>query len=328
MRDTLPDIGHGFSWMVASLCTAQLVFVSGTTLAADDQGGFVQRTINQFEQSDFEFQRSISNAPFPPLGFLSGTSYSNVEVDAPDGGQLEYDVDRISQMAAVPFILGQKDALIVGQYLSRTEFDLNSQEYDDIGVTSIGLPLGWMRQHSPDWQLAAFVMPLAHESNLDNSSWDWQYLGGAFARYIQNDQLWWAFGVYADVGPGDNVYIPYLGASWAINEHWTLSAVMPWPALIYAPGPSWMVRLGASPSGASWSMDLEREKVGVNLDAWDFGLGAEYRAAGNFWVGAEAGVGGLRGLHLVDSNVEEPDLEFSNNGYLRLTFKYRPALSP
>lgn len=29
-----------------------------------------------------------------------------------------------------------------------------------------------------------------------------QYLGGTFARYVQHDRLWWAFGFYADVGPG------------------------------------------------------------------------------------------------------------------------------
>ncbi len=158
-----------------------------------------------------------------------------------------------------------------------------------------------------------------------NSDWDWQYLGGAFSRYVQDETLWWAFGFYFDVGSGDDTYIPYIGASWSINERWTLSAVMPWPAIIYSPSPDWMLRLGAAPSGASWSLELEGKNVGVNLDAWDFGLTGEYRFAGNFWLGAEAGVGGLRGLRLDDGNLEEPDVEFSSNAYLRFSVKFRPG---
>lgn len=260
-----------------------LLFAMASAVAEEVATGFVQSTINGFEQSDFEFQRTISNAPFPPLGFLSGAVYSDVQVDSPDGETLEYNVQRMSTMAAIPFLLGQRDALVAGVYLSRTEFDLKAEDSNDIRVSSIGLPVGWMRQQNPDWQLAAFVMPLGHDSDLDNSDWSWQYLGGAFARYVSSEKLWWAFGFYADVGSGEDFYIPYLGASWAINERWTLSAIIPWPALIYAPSTNVMLRLGVSPSGASWSLDQEQGEVGVNLDAWDFGLGAEYRPFGNIW---------------------------------------------
>ena len=72
-------------------------------------------------------------------------------------------------------------------------------------------------------------------------------------------------------------------------------------------------------------MDLEDANVGVNLDAWDFGLTGEYRLGGNFWLGAETGVGGLRGLRLDDGEVEEPDVDFSSNAYVRLTLKFRPG---
>ncbi|PLW68556.1 DUF6268 family outer membrane beta-barrel protein [Pseudohalioglobus lutimaris] len=294
-------------------------------VAGDEEPGLVQQAVARFEASDFEFQRSISNAPFPPLAFLSVASYSNVEAESSAGRSLEYDVNRISQMAAVPFLLGKRDALIVGEYLSVSEFNVDSDEFGDVRVSSVGLPVGWMRQANPDWQLAALVMPLGHNSDLKNSDWDWQYLGGAFSRYVQDETLWWAFGLYFDVGSGDDTYLPYLGASWSINERWTLSAVMPWPAVIYSPGPDWMLRLGAAPSGASWSLDLEDANVGVNLDSWDFGLTGEYRVAGNFWLGAEAGVGGMRGLRLNDGDVEEPEVDFSSNAYLRFTVKFRPG---
>ena len=302
-----------------------LALIAAPLVVADEEPGFAEQAAARFEASDFEFQRSISNAPFPPLAFLSVAAYGNVEARASDGRSTEYDVDRISQMAVAPFLLGKRDAVLVGEYLSVTEFNIDSDESDDVRVSSVGLPVGWMRQANPDWQLAAFVMPLGHKSDLKNSNWDWQYLGGAFSRYVQNETLWWAFGLYFDVGSGDDTYIPYLGASWAINERWTLSAVMPWPAVIYSPSRDWMLRLGAAPSGASWSLELEDKNVGVNLDAWDFGLTGEYRLAGNLWLGAEMGFGGLRGLRQDDGNVEEPDVEFSSNGYLRVSVKFRPG---
>lgn len=296
--------------------------------AVAEEPGLAERAMARFEASDFEFQRTISNAPFPPLAFLSGATYSNVEADSEDGRSLEYDMNRFSQMAAVPFLLGKRDALIVGEYVSVSHFNVDGEDADDVRVTSVGLPIGWMRQADPDWQYAAFVMPLGHDSDLPNSDWSWQYLGGAFARYVQDDTLWWAFGLYFDVGEGDDTYIPYLGASWSINPRWTLSAVMPWPAVIYSPNTDWMLRLGAAPSGASWSLNVDDADVGVNLDGWDFGLTAEYRAAGNFWLGAEAGVGGLRGLRFDEGSLEEPDLAFSSSAYLRMTVKFRPGKKP
>ncbi|TGD74368.1 hypothetical protein E4634_08490 [Mangrovimicrobium sediminis] len=295
--------------------------------SSDEEGaGYIRSTIEAFQQSDIRFQRGITNAPFPPIAFLSATTYGDVEVSTTDGQELEYNVDRYSQMAGIPFLLGKRDALLVGEYVSWSRFDVSAGASEEFDVTSIGLPVGWFRQVNPDWQAAAFVMPLGHDSSLEGSGWTWQYLGGAFTRYVQNEQLWWAFGFYADVGFGDDFYIPYIGASWAIDERWTLSAMMPWPAIIYAPNRRWMLRLGAAPSGASWSLDLDRDDVAVNFDAWDLGLDVEYRVAGNVWLGARTGVGGLRGLRLEGSAVEEPDVDFSANYFLNVTLNYRPAL--
>lgn len=309
---------------IAAALTATLWSMS--CWSGDDQPGFLQRSILAFEQSDFEFQRSISNVPFAPLAFLTATSYTDVEVEASDGRSLTYDVDRISQMATIPILLGKRDALLVGEYVSRSRFHLDLEGASDFDVVSVGLPLGWFRQVNTDWQAAAFVMPLGNNSDRPGSDWSWQYLGGVFGRYIQNEQLWWAFGFYADVGSGDDFYIPYLGASWAINERWTLSAVMPWPALIYAPNDRWMFRLGATTSGASWNLDVESGAASVNLDAWDFGLSAEHRVWRNIWAGARAGASGLRGLRLQDSEVEEMDLDLSSNFYFGLTLNFRPAM--
>lgn len=292
------------------------------------EAGLVQRSIRGFQDSDFEFQRSISNVPFPPIAFMSATAYGDVEVELADGSRVEYDVKRASAMAGVPFLLDSRNALVGGLYLSRSRFSVDDERIDDFDVTSVGLPVGWIRQQNPDWQLAAFAMPLGHKSELGKSDWNWQYLGGAFARYIQTDRLWWAFGFYADVGAGDDFYIPYVGASWSINERWTLSAVMPWPSIIYAPSPNWLLRFGATPSGASWRLDTGSGDVGVDLNAWDFGFSGEIRLAGNLWLSARVGVSGLQGLVIEGSSIEEPETDLDSAGYVGMALNFRPAIRP
>jgi hypothetical protein len=54
-----------------------------------------------------------------------------------------------------------------------------------------------------------------------------------------------------------------------VTEQWTLSAIMPWPAVLYSPTRDTLFRFGASPSGASWSLREPSGKVSFDLDSWD-----------------------------------------------------------
>jgi hypothetical protein len=208
----------------------------------------------------------------------------------------------------------------------RPDFDLDGADIDSFNVGTVGIPIAWLRQADEDWQLAAFVMPRANHSSLENSNWTFQTMGGTFARWTQRDHVWWAFGFYFDIAPDDNFYIPYVGASWNINERWTLSAVMPWPAVLYAPTPDWLFRLGMSPSGASWAINPEGGDVAVNIDAWDFGLTTSRRVRGNFWVDVEVGVGAFRGLRISGSDVKDPEIDSGASWFAGMEFNYRPAV--
>lgn len=285
--------------------------------------------IAAFENSEFIFQRANTNVPFTPLAYLAGNRYDSAKVERSGRGDaLEYNLDSVSQGAGIPWLVGERDAIVVGEYLSHARFELHGADTDSFEVTSAGLPLAWIRQVNPRWQAAAFVMPLGHKATLDDSHWSWQYLGGMFARYVQNNRLWWAFGAYADVAPGDDFYIPYLGASYTVNERWTLSAIMPWPAVLYAPTPDWLFRFGVSPSEASWSLSPGdgSEPVSLNLDAWDLGLSVERRVAGGLFASIEAGVGGLRGFRLEGDSAEAVDFDVGSSAYLKLEINFRPGV--
>ena len=107
--------------------------------------------------------------------------------------------------------------------------------------------------------------------------------------------------------------MPYVGASWEVTEQWTLSAIMPWPALLYAPTRETLYRFGASPSGASRSRRQSSGKVSLDLDSWDLGLSAERRILGNLWVSLGAGVGRLQACRVTEGDRPEPEIDLGSS---------------
>ncbi|MFL6547917.1 MAG: hypothetical protein ACJ8OJ_04435 [Povalibacter sp.] len=292
--------------------------------------GAMEAAAQRFAESDFVFARGRSDIPFVPLAWVDSTVYDQSRFLLPSGktSEISFEQKTISQGGLLPLLLGRRDALVVGEWLSWTRFDLS--DGSDKEVISIGIPIGWAHQSSPDWQIAAFIAPLGHASQDDD--WYWEFMGGIFARWLQNDHFTWLFGLYADVTSLEEYYIPYAGLTWTINQHWTLSAVMPWPALLYSPDQNWLIRLGVSPSDASWSADVDVQgdpkKPQLNFGSWNFGLRVERRVWHNFWVGAAAGLAGLRGFTFAGTEWEGPNTDMGSDGYVGLTINFRPVAPP
>lgn len=303
------------------LCTLTLLTAS---LPVQADPAFMQRWVEQFADSEIVFQRGSTNVPFQPLAFVDATHYGESTLERADGSSVSARQTTLSQGAVLPFLMSPRDALLVGDWVSWSHFDSTSSNLDSFDVLSVGVPVGWFRQVNDRWQAGGFVMPLGHKASGEH--WSWETMTGGFARYVQNDRLWWAFGLYADFSPGDNLYLPYVGASYALNERWTLSAVMPWPAVLYAPDSHTLYRLGVSPSGASWSTETGTSDIQYELDTWDFGFSAARRLQGNLWLEGEVGVTGLSGMSLRGSDWEEPDFDVSNSPYISIGINFRPSL--
>lgn len=311
-----------------SLCLAALLLATTATLPDAIAESFMQERIDAFRASDILFQRSDSNVPFMPIAFLNASTYSEAQVTNNTTGEtVNFEQQGVSAMGGVPFLPTNRDMLVTGAYVSSTQFMSEDPERDDFRVDSIGVPLGWLRQVNPRWQAAAFVMPFGHRSTQDEGNWSLQTLGGVFGRYTQHERLWWVFGVFADHSEQESYALPYVGASWSINDRWTLSAVMPWPSVMYAPTRDWLFSLGASPSGAAWSVQDQQRDVAISLDAWDFGLTVERRLHRNLWLSAKTGVGGLRGLRYStrDDGVEAPDIDVGASAFFALSLRIRPG---
>ncbi|MPY22511.1 hypothetical protein FS373_07835 [Shewanella sp. YLB-07] len=209
--------------------------------------GLIQEEMQNFNKSDIEFLRSHSFVPSFPLATIGIRNYASFELEGDGVTQASFELEQLYLSAGLPILMDEKDAIAIDGYVSHNNFSSKDAKYSSFHVNSVGIPLAWLRQVNPSWQAAAFVMPMANKSSLDNSNWSWQTLGGVFGRYVQSETLWWAFGFYIDVGGSENTYLPYVGASWEINEHWSINAMLPWPSILYAPDDNWLFTLGSSP---------------------------------------------------------------------------------
>lgn len=302
-------------------CAICMLVLLATGVRAE---GVVDSLVRRFSQSDFEFLRARSNAPFLPLAWLTVTGYDQSEFTQPDGvkSAITFQQASISQGALVPVPIGRRDVLLVGEWLSLTHFDIHDAPAESLEVFSVALPVGWIRQSTPNWQLAAFVAPLGHKTHEDD--WYWETLGGVFARHTSNDRTAWIFGAYFDVSPLEDFYTPYLGATFILSERWTINAVMPWPSVIYAPSANTFFRIGVAPSGSSWSIEPGERRPRTSLSAWNFGVTAERRIFRSVWLGVQVGVSGIRGFSIEGGDYQALETKLASTGFALLTIELRP----
>ena len=296
--------------------------LSPPSLRAD----FIADWIGRFADTEVQFQRSGSNVPFFPLAYASLSLYQDTEIRREDGAPLSFDLDSVSQAAILPIPASPRDILFAGEWLSYSRFEARESDAESFDAISVGLPVGWLHQQNEDWQNGIFIMPLAHRADLDNSDWSHETIGGVFTRYLQSDHIWWAFGFYYDVGQGDDIYLPYVGASFEMNDEVTISAVLPWPAILYAPDRDTLWRFGAAPAGTSWSLDSDQSNIFLTLDTWRLGFSGEWRFHGNLWFAVEGGVAGLRGLRLEGGDWKGAEFDVEETPYLRFAVNFRPEL--
>lgn len=292
--------------------------------------GFIERAARAFTESDLVFARSFSNAPFLPVAFLGSTHSGDATVSGegatPETAGRKYRVSSTSQYAGVPFLLSKRSLVVLGEYVSYADFSVDNGE--DFSVASASIAAGYLYQVNPDWQVIAALVPFYNHSSLGEHGQDyWQVMGGAVARYTRNDRLWWLFGVVFDDSDFGTSVLPYVGASLTLNERWSVSAILPWPQLMYAPSKDWFVSLGASYSGNSWAVNNATGAVGLNLSGFDFGFGGGMRLKGPLWLEGAVGVGGLRALTITEGDVSGPSIDVSSSPFVNLSLTFRPSFA-
>jgi len=301
-----------------------------TSEAVPPEESFIERSARAFTESDLVFVRGLSNAPFLPVAFLGNTYYGDAMVSdegaTPETAGTRYSVNSTSQYAGVPFLLNKRSMVVLGEYVSYSNFSVDNGE--DFSVASASLAAGYLYQISDDWQMIGALVPFYNHSSLGERGKDyWQVMGGAVARYTRNDRLWWLFGVGFNDSDFGTTWVPYVGASLILNERWSVSALLPWPQVIYAPSKDWFVSLGAAYSGNSWAVNSTTGAVGLNLSGFDFGFGGSMRLKGPLWLEGAVGVGGLRSLTINDGNVSGPSIDVSSSPFINISLTFRPSFA-
>ena len=301
-----------------------------TSEAVPPEESLIERSARAFNESDLVFVRGLSNAPFLPVAFLGNTHYGDAMVSeegaTPETAGTRYNVNSTSQYAGVPFLLNKRSMVVLGEYVSYSNFSVDNGE--DFSVASASLGAGYLYQVNDDWQMIGALVPFYHHSSIGERGKDyWQVMGGAVARYTRNERLWWLFGVGFNDSDFGTTWVPYVGASLILNERWSVSALLPWPQVIYAPSKDWFVSLGAAYSGNSWAVNSTTGAVGLNLSGFDFGFGAAMRLKGPLWLEGTAGVGGLRSLTINDGNVSGPSIDVSSSPFINISLTFRPSFA-
>ena len=301
-----------------------------TTEVVEADDNIIAQAAQAFAESELVFVRGLSNAAFLPVALLGSDYYDDAMVSeegaTPDVAGKRYQVNTASQYAGVPFLLNKRSMVVLGEYLAYSDFTVENGE--DFSTTSAGIAAGYLYQLTNDWQLMGGILPVHHRSSLGERRKDyWQVMGGALARYTRNDRLWWLLGVVFDDSDFGTTWLPYIGASLIINQAWSVSAILPWPQVIYAPSKDWFVSAGASYSGSSWAVNSSTGAVGLNLSGFDFGVGGARRLSGALWMEATAGMGGLRGLSINDGDIAGPAIDVSSSPFISISLTLRPSFS-
>lgn len=301
-----------------------------TSEAVPPEESFIERSARAFTESELVFVRGFSNAPFLPVAMLGNTHYGDAMVSeegaTPETAGTRYSVNSTSQYGGVPFLLNKRSMVVLGEYVSYSNFSVDNGE--DFSVASATLGAGYLYQVNDDWQMIGALVPFYNHSSIGERGKDyWQVMGGAVARYTRNDRLWWLFGVGFNDSDFGTTWVPYVGASLILNERWSVSALLPWPQVIYAPNKDWFVSLGAAYSGNSWAVNSTTGAVGLNLSGFDFGFGGAMRLKGPLWLEGTVGVGGLRGLTINDGEVSGPSIDVSSSPFVNISLTFRPSFA-
>ena len=280
---------------------------------------------------DFEFSRAQSDIPFLPVLSLGYTAYGKSEFQRVDGTgpNEEFRSQVSSAYAMVPLYLGKSGLLLAIPVVSHTRFNFIGGDLPDRGVTALYLPVGGMWQTDNGNQWGGFFMPAGYSPLSGQGSWAWSWMGGVMGRHMSGERLTWYYGVVYDYAFSDGYFLPYLGFTYIIDPGWAISMIAPWPGISYAPCDWFFLRLGVSPSGASWALDRKTdggEQVTTSIGGWNLGLWANWRLGSSpWWLAAGGGVSGLRSLEFNQNGSADFSQSVGSEPWFGISLSMRPG---
>ncbi|HET7536109.1 MAG TPA: hypothetical protein VFJ90_06630 [Candidatus Didemnitutus sp.] len=292
MKPTFPRIAF-------IVCAGALaLLLAATSLHA----AIVDVLLERFQKSEFAFGRVDSNTPFPPVAWVSLSSYNDSRL-ATASGAIHFEELGFSQALVLPVWIGRKDMFILGEYFAWQQIDFTSPRPQRVHITTVMPVVAWLRQTGPHRQFAAFVTPELVNGGgyADHGLAKSGGYAGAIAVNWTSDTFAWFYGLVGLFEPGNDTYLPYLGILWQPTREWSVSLIMPWPSISYAPTPDFMFQLGLLPAEATLTTGQEGRNLRVSYDSWNLMFSANRRLSNVCWVTAAVGWASLASFSIDSS---------------------------
>jgi len=279
--------------------------------------------IDKILRSDFIYDRGLTNLPFIPIAYVAAMQQSALETEqCPLAAQeCEFEYQSISQGAGLPVWVGQKQMVIVGETLDIDVFDKRS---DSTTINTGGLMAALISQHSTNWQSGAFIYSyqnLDSDTRSDNTSGTFVGMVGRYRHSTRFHSYWGAVKVDTD---RESMLYPYAGFDWYIDNHWAVTAVIPWPSVSYAPNETQLVRLGALVSETTWTVQQDDRFATQDFSQVTVGFAFEQKFSRLVWGEFSVGYTGLGKLQIEADADSKLATDISNQPFFKLALNVRP----
>jgi len=298
-------------WLVAICC-----------IAADEAYAVGERILDAVMRSDFVFDRNLSNVPFFPLGYVVGTYQDSLTLSECHQPECDVNYASLSEGAGLPVWVGQKNMLILGQSL---EFDRLKSESGNVNdVNTVGALAAWISQPSTKIQAGGFYYYYTGFDITDGGTHPRGNMSGAVVRIRHRPTFHSYWGVIRLDDQMSVDFYPYAGFDWYIGQKWSVSMVLPWPSIGYAPDPNTLYKIGALYSGSDWLIQGEEEVQLRSISKIDAGFSYEKRIHGMIWGEIGMGLSGF-GRFTIKSNAEvEYKNDIDSSPFVKISLNLRP----
>ncbi|MCP4935785.1 MAG: hypothetical protein GY927_16650, partial [bacterium] len=196
---------------------AALLLLSSPALAVGD------RIIEAIMRSDFLFDKTISNVPFFPLGFLSLNYNDSLTLQEGCTSDLscDFSYQRISQAFGLPVWVGQRDMVILAETLDSDKLEFAGKE---VVLNNVGVLAAWISQPVPQWQLSACAYGYESINKDDNVRGSGSTVLGGIGRYRHQPYFHSYWGMVRINENSESIIYPYIGFDWFIGKEISVSA--------------------------------------------------------------------------------------------------------
>jgi hypothetical protein len=298
-------------------------------VATAARAAIVDLILERIRKGEFVFGRLDNNNPFPPVAWVGFHSYDDSKLTTANG-ELHFQEIGVTQALVAPVWIGRIDMILLGEYFSWQQVDFSYPRPQQINITTVMPVAAWLHQAGAHDQFAAFVTP----EYVDSGGYENHKLvksggyAGAIGIHWSNDHLAWFYGGVGLFASGDDVFLPYFGFLWQPTREWSVSMILPWPTVSYAPTPDYMFQVGLMPAEAALANGQNASDLRISYDSWNLQFSAHRRLTSAFWISVAAGWSGFGSFSVNSNGNSQVNNDLKRSLVWTVQVSFRPSTNP